>query len=130
MRLEISINSSLLMCHPIATKKWRKSLTFCQIKRSTAGLLGKMQAPLVDQYLGRRTPGVNGEVQQSNFHDYPMLRIHESPAVDIHIVETDHAPTGVGEPPTPPVAPALCNAIYSATGKRIRRLPLAKHGLV
>jgi isoquinoline 1-oxidoreductase beta subunit len=73
---------------------------------------------------------VNGAVQQSNFHDYPMLRIHESPAVDIHIVETDHAPTGVGEPPTPPVAPALCNAIYSATGQRIRRLPLAKHGLV
>ncbi len=73
---------------------------------------------------------VNGQVQQSNFHDYPVLRMHESPALDIQLVESDHLPTGVGEPPTPPVAPALCNAIFSATGQRIRRLPLAKHGLV
>ncbi len=73
---------------------------------------------------------LHGRVQQSNFHDYPVLRMHETPPLDIHLVDSEHPPTGVGEPPTPPVAPALCNAIFSATGRRIRRLPLARHGLV
>jgi isoquinoline 1-oxidoreductase beta subunit len=72
----------------------------------------------------------HGRVLQSNFHDYPMARMYETPNVDVHLVESDHVPTGAGEPPTPVLAPALCNAIFSATGKRIRRLPLQRHGLV
>jgi len=66
----------------------------------------------------------NGRVQQHNFHDYPMLRMFESPEVEVHIVPSEANPTGVGEPGVPPVAPALTNAIFAATGKRIRRLPI------
>jgi isoquinoline 1-oxidoreductase subunit beta len=65
-----------------------------------------------------------GRVQQRNFHDYPMLRIDESPEIEVHIVPSTAAPTGVGEPGVPPVAPALANAIFAATGKRVRRLPI------
>jgi isoquinoline 1-oxidoreductase beta subunit len=66
----------------------------------------------------------DGRVQQSNFHDYPMLRMHQMPDIDVHIVDSTEHPGGVGEPATPPIAPALVNAYYAATGKRIRRLPL------
>lgn len=65
-----------------------------------------------------------GRVEQSNFHDYQMLRIFESPQIEVHIVPSTENPTGVGEPGVPPVAPALANAIFAATGKRIRRLPI------
>jgi len=72
----------------------------------------------------------NGRVQQTNFHDYQMLRIFESPVIEIHIVPSEANPTGVGEPSVPPVAPALTNAIFAATGKRIRRLPIRTSDLV
>jgi len=65
-----------------------------------------------------------GRVQQSNFHDYPMLRMHEMPEVDVHIIPSTEKMGGCGEPGVPPVAPALANAIFAATGKRIRRLPI------
>jgi isoquinoline 1-oxidoreductase beta subunit len=66
----------------------------------------------------------NGRVQQKNFHDYQMLRMFESPIIEVHIVPSDVSPTGVGEPSVPPVAPALTNAIFAATGKRVRSLPI------
>jgi len=66
----------------------------------------------------------NGRVQQRNFHDYPMVRMFESPAIEVHIMPSEEKPTGVGEPSVPPVAPALANAIFAATGKRVRRLPI------
>jgi isoquinoline 1-oxidoreductase beta subunit len=70
----------------------------------------------------------NGAVEQSNFDNYPVLRIHQTPKkVNIHIVQTDLDPTGVGEPPTPVVAPALANAIVAAGGPRIREFPFKKH---
>jgi isoquinoline 1-oxidoreductase beta subunit len=71
----------------------------------------------------------NGRVEQSNFHDYRMLRMHEMPAVDVHVVASDEPSTGIGEPGVPPVAPALCNAIFALTGKRIRRLPIREEDM-
>lgn len=65
-----------------------------------------------------------GGVQESNFHTYPLLRMNECPKFDVHIVDSREKPMGVGEPGTPPAAPALTNAIFAATGKRIRRLPI------
>jgi len=67
-----------------------------------------------------------GRVQQSNFHDYRMLRLAEMPLVEVHIVPSTDAQGGVGEPGTPPIAPAVCNAIFAGTGKRIRKLPIGK----
>ena len=66
----------------------------------------------------------DGVVEQTNFHQYPPLRINEMPAVEVHIVTSSQPPTGVGEPATPVVAPAVANAIAAATGKRLRVLPL------
>ncbi|MGV6807009.1 MAG: xanthine dehydrogenase family protein molybdopterin-binding subunit, partial [bacterium] len=66
----------------------------------------------------------NGAVQQSNFHDYPILRMNEAPDVDVIIVESEGAPTGIGEPGLPPIAPAVANAVYRATGRRLTELPL------
>jgi len=69
----------------------------------------------------------NGRVEQGNFNDYPLVRIDESPReTRVHIVEhsIDVHPSGVGEPGVPPFAPALCNAIFAATGKRLRKLPV------
>ncbi len=66
-----------------------------------------------------------GAVKQSNFHDYPILRINEAPKVEVVIMESQEAPTGVGEPGLPPIAPAVANALYRATGKRLTELPLS-----
>ncbi|MGA7625040.1 MAG: molybdopterin cofactor-binding domain-containing protein, partial [Candidatus Acidiferrales bacterium] len=70
-----------------------------------------------------------GRVQQRNFHDYPMLRMFESPEIEVCIVPSTEKPTGVGEPGVPPVAPAVVNAIFAATGKRVRRLPIKAEDL-
>ncbi|HEC86049.1 MAG TPA: xanthine dehydrogenase family protein molybdopterin-binding subunit, partial [Thioploca sp.] len=66
----------------------------------------------------------NGRVEQSNFHDFPVLPMAEMPQVDVHIIPSEDKPGGVGEPGTPPIVPAVTNAIFAATGKRIRSLPL------
>ena len=71
----------------------------------------------------------NGAVTQTNFTDYPMLKMSEMPRVECYIVPSNEPPGGVGEPGTGPIAPALANAIYAATGERVRSLPLSKHGL-
>jgi hypothetical protein len=63
-------------------------------------------------------------VQQTNFHTYPMLRIAQAPPTEVHILDSGEAPGGLGEPGVPTVASALCNAIFAATGKRVRRLPI------
>ncbi|MBI2536176.1 MAG: xanthine dehydrogenase family protein molybdopterin-binding subunit, partial [Gemmatimonadetes bacterium] len=67
-----------------------------------------------------------GRVRQSNFHDYRMLRMSEMPVIEVHIVPSTDAQGGVGEPWTPPIAPAVCNALFALTGKRIRTLPIGK----
>ena len=70
-----------------------------------------------------------GRVQQGNFNTYDVVRIDEMPVVEVHIVETDNAPGGIGEASVPPIAPAVTNAIFAATGKRIRKLPIRAQDL-
>jgi isoquinoline 1-oxidoreductase beta subunit len=66
----------------------------------------------------------NGRVEQSNFNDYRALRINEAPMIEVHLVINAEAPGGIGEPGTVGIAPAVANAIFAATGKRIRKLPV------
>jgi len=74
---------------------------------------------------------IDGRVQQSNFHNYQVARIHEAPLqTNVHIVPSNDLPAGVGEPGVPPIAPAICNAIFAATGKRVRELPVKRSKLV
>lgn len=69
----------------------------------------------------------NGAIRQSNFHDYPMARINDAPRETfVHLIPSDRAPTGIGESGVPVIAPAICNAIFAATGERIRELPLSR----
>jgi len=70
-----------------------------------------------------------GRVQQSNFHDCRVVRMNEVPVIETHLIESDEPPGGIGEPATALVAPAICNAIHAATGRRLRSLPLARHNL-
>jgi isoquinoline 1-oxidoreductase subunit beta len=72
---------------------------------------------------------VNGRVQQTNFNAYRVLRLNEMPEVDVHIIPSDAPPGGIGELAVPPLAPAVCNAIFAATGKRLRSLPISAHSL-
>ncbi len=67
----------------------------------------------------------NGMVKESNFHDYQVLRINQMPEVEVHIVSSTESPTGVGEPATPVIAPAVANALFAATGRKYYNLPFA-----
>ena len=69
----------------------------------------------------------NGRVQQTNFDSYRVARMTDAPRIDSYVIDSSEAPGGIGEPATALVAPAVCNAIYTATGRRIRSLPLSRH---
>ena len=79
--------------------------------------------------LGEEITLKDGRVEQSNFHDYSILRLNGSPNISVEIIESGSEIGGVGEPAVPIAAPALTNAIFSASGQRIRSLPLSKHGI-
>ena len=78
--------------------------------------------------LGLEVTHEGGRVSQSNFHQYPILRMPHTPQIDVHFIQSNHPPTGLGEPALPPLAPAVCNAIFAATGERIRTLPISAAG--
>ncbi|XYJ11252.1 molybdopterin cofactor-binding domain-containing protein [Telluria sp. B2] len=93
------------------------------------GIIAQMEGGIVfgaSAALWNEITLANGRVQQSNFGDYRMMRIHEAPAVEVHIVNSRDEPGGIGEPGTAGIAPALTNAVFAATGKRIRKLPIGE----
>lgn len=91
------------------------------------GAVAQVEGSILDglgaALMGEITVG-DGVVEQSNFHDYRLLRMRQAPAIEVHFITSESEPRGLGEPPLPPLAPALCNAIFAATGQRVRRLPL------
>jgi isoquinoline 1-oxidoreductase beta subunit len=96
-----------------------------------SGANNQCEGAVVDGFstmLGLEITMEKGLIEQGNFDQYPLLRIASHPKVEVHFIQSEHPPTGVGEPALPPVAPAICNAIFAATGHRVRTLPLSKEG--
>lgn len=96
-----------------------------------SGAISQVQGAIVDglstMALQQITMG-NGVIEQDNFNEYPVLRIAATPRIDVHFIQSDNPSTGLGEPALPPLAPAVTNAIYAATGVRIRKMPLSEVG--
>jgi isoquinoline 1-oxidoreductase beta subunit len=93
------------------------------------GALNQVNGSVIDgigQALSLAVELENGAVTNSNFHNYPIPRMPVTPAIHVEFVPSDNSPTGLGEPALPPVIPALTNAVFAATGKRIRSLPIDK----
>lgn len=96
-----------------------------------SGAENQVEGSVVDGFstaLGLQLSIENGRIQETNFDRYPLLRIPHAPVVEVHFIQSEYSPTGVGEPALPPVAPAICNAIFAATGHRVRTLPLSSEG--
>lgn len=96
-----------------------------------SGALSQVEGSIIDglsTMLALEITMEKGLIQQSNLHQYPMLRIKHTPQVEVHFIQSEYAPTGVGEPALPPLAPAIGNAIFAAIGHRVRTMPISKEG--
>jgi isoquinoline 1-oxidoreductase beta subunit len=96
-----------------------------------SGAINQVQGSIVDGLSTMALQQItmkNGEIQQDNFDRYPVMRIASTPEIDVHFIQSDNRPTGLGEPALPPLAPAVTNAIFAATGERIRSMPLSAQG--
>lgn len=96
-----------------------------------SGALTQVQGSVIDGISAMAAQQItmeNGEIQQDNLHQYPVIRLPQVPEVDVHFLESDNPPTGLGEPALPPVVPAVTNAIYAASGIRVRTTPLSLEG--
>ena len=96
-----------------------------------SGAINQVQGSIIDGFstmMGQKITMENGLIQQTNLDTYPVLRISDAPEVDVHFIQSDHAPTGLGEPALPPLAPAVANAIFAASGRRVKKMPLIELG--
>ena len=125
--IEVSVIDNKLKVHNIS------SVIDCGTAVNTDTIKAQMEGAAIFgmslAYYGKIT-AKNGAVEQSNYHDYQMIRMNQTPKIHVEIIKSDAIPTGVGEPGVPPIAPAIVNAIYNATGKRFYSLPLIDHGLI
>ena len=96
-----------------------------------SGALNQVQGSVVDGLSTMALQQItmtNGQIDQDNFHEYPVMRIGQTPEIDVHFIQSDNPSTGLGEPALPPLAPAVTNAIFAATGQRVRSMPLSAAG--
>jgi isoquinoline 1-oxidoreductase beta subunit len=117
---EVSVDAGKIRVHRVVCA------VDCGICVNPSGVAAQMQSGIVYGLSAALHGAItlkNGRVEQSNFHDYEVLRISEMPGVEVHIVPSAEKSGGAGEPGTPPIAPAVANAVFAATGKRLRSLP-------
>ncbi len=121
---EVSVEDNQVKVH----KVW--CAIDCGFAANPSGVIAQMESGInygLSAALHGEITFANGRVEQSNFHDYQILRINEAPEVEVRIINSGEQMGGAGEPGTPPIAPAVANAIFAATGKRIRKLPISKN---
>ncbi|HEY6148677.1 MAG TPA: molybdopterin cofactor-binding domain-containing protein, partial [Thermoanaerobaculia bacterium] len=104
----------------------------CGIAANLSGLEAQVEGAIVwglSAALKTEITFRDGRIEQHTFADFPVLRLHETPRIEVHVMPSTEPPTGIGEQPVPPAAPAVANAIFAATGRRVRKLPIRAEDL-
>jgi isoquinoline 1-oxidoreductase beta subunit len=118
---EVSVNKGVVRVHRVTCA------IDCGLAVNPDGVAAQMESGIIFGLTALLYGNITlekGRVQQRNFHDYRILRMHETPVIEVHIVPSTEKMGGAGEPGVPPIAPAVVNALFAATGKRVRSLPL------